>query len=859
MGGGTALFVCGTCYAPGRRIAALSLVVDGDLQPLMGSAMPRLDSLRTTGDPAAYRSGFWGLARVRPRPDTAVCAVELRARLSTGEHVVADVGRIPLAAPPAPLPGAPRVAVCMATFDPPLGLFARQVESLRAQTERDWLCIVSDDGSSAEASTAMRTILNGDPRFVLTRSDRRLGFYRNFERALGLVPANASYVALADQDDTWHPDKLATLLAEIGAAPLAYSDARLVGRDGTVLADTYWSRRRPNHSDPTSLLVANAVTGAASLFPRRLLDDALPFPPAQFAHFHDHWIALCAMAQGEIRFVERPLYDYVQHGGAALGHAAANQMPSMLERLGGLRREPRERIRLWRLHYFVDACRLQQLAGVLLLRLGTRMPAGKRGALERFVAAENSLRPLVGLGWRGACELLSPRATETLGAEWMLLHAFAWRRLLDATARDDPNRRLRLDAVPPPVLDPRPDTRIAGEPALRVLAEKITPLRIVVADAAPPRVNLLIPAFDLPHFFGGYIGKLNLALRLARAGRRVRIVTVDPVGSLAVDWRRRVESYSGLAGLFAQVEVSFGREAASLEASPDDAFIATTWWTAHVASQALDTVRAERFLYLIQEYEPFTFPMGSHAALAAESYGFPHTALFSTELLREYFRRHRLGVYASGPEDGDRASATFRNAITAVRASDAAVLRERRPRRLLFYARPEGHAARNMYELGALALSRALDRGAFADGWTLHAIGAVDGARRIDLGGSQVELLPRSPQDDYAALLARHDVGLGLMYTPHPSLVPIEMAAAGLLTVTNTFENKTEAALTAISSNLIAAQPSIDAVAEALCEASAGAGDVERRIRGSDVAWPRDWDAAFDPELLARITRLLGA
>ena len=97
------------------------------------------------------------------------------------------------------------------------------------------------------------------------------------------------------------------------------------------------------------------------------------------------------------------------------------------------------------------------------------------------------------------------------------------------------------------------------------------------------------------------------------------------------------------------------------------------------------------------------------------------------------------------------------------------------------------------------------------------------------------------------------------MYTPHPSLVPIEMAAAGLLTVTNTFENKTEAALTAISSNLIAAQPSIDAVAEALCEASAGAGDVERRIRGSDVAWPRDWDAAFDPELLARIMRLLGA
>ena len=42
------------------------------------------------------------------------------------------------------------------------------------------------------------------------------------------------------------------------------------------------------------------------------------------------------------------------------------------------------------------------------------------------------------------------------------------------------------------------------------------------------------------------------------------------------------------------------------------------------------------------------------------------------------------------------------------------------------------------------------------------------------------------------------------MYTPHPSLVPIEMASAGMLTVTNTFENKTSEALRAISGNLLA-------------------------------------------------------
>ena len=43
---------------------------------------------------------------------------------------------------------------------------------------------------------------------------------------------------MADQDDAWHPDKLATLLAALGDAQLVYSDARIVDRDGALIADT---------------------------------------------------------------------------------------------------------------------------------------------------------------------------------------------------------------------------------------------------------------------------------------------------------------------------------------------------------------------------------------------------------------------------------------------------------------------------------------------------------------------------------------------------------------------------------------------------------------------------------------------
>jgi glycosyltransferase involved in cell wall biosynthesis len=881
VGAGTAVFVCGWAVSARGRIRALSFVVDGDVQRVPAQRLPRLDVFRelhpsldvfdtarmdadqgSVKDPLLYRSGFWGFAQVT-RGGGGPCELLLRAELEDGAIVEAELGRIPtverrapVAAPtPAPSEG-PLVAICMATFNPPQDLFERQLASIRAQTHRPWVCLVSDDCSSPERFAAIEAAVEGDPRFVVSRSPRRLGFFANFERALGMVPAGATFVAMADQDDAWYPDKLEALIDGLGPAQLVYSDARIVGRGGEPIADSYWEHRANNHTDLLSLLVANAVTGAASLFRAELLDDALPFPPAQFGHYHDHWIALTALALGDIAFVDRPLYDYVQHADASLGHAAATHMMGLRDRLRRITGDPRERVRLWREHYFVDAARILHLATVLRMRAGDRMPARRRRTLDRFLRSERSGRALAELWLRGGREVLGRH--ETNGAEWVLAYAFTWRRLLAASVRDRPTRGLRLDAVPPARLAPSAGPRVAEGPA-RAIAQKIAPLELSVRDDAPARVNLLIPAIDLEHLFGGYIAKFNLARRLAERGVRTRIVTVDPVPPLPPAWRAQVESYEGLDGLFDRVEVVFGREAASLEVSAADRFVATTWWSAHVAAAAGRSLGGEPFLYLIQEHEPFTFPMGTFAALADQSYRFAHNALFSTELLRDFFRRRGLGVFAHGTAAGDAASAAFENAITPVPAPTAPELAARTSRRLLFYARPEAHAARNMFDLGVLALSRALEQGALRT-WELRGIGSVDDRSRIDLGsGAGLELLPRADQRSYARVLREHDVGLALMYTPHPSLVPIEMASAGMLTVTNTFENKTPAALSAISANLLAAEPTVEGIATGLLEAVAGAEDAERRARGSHVRWSRSWDASFDDALLDRLLAFLGA
>ena len=139
-------------------------------------------------------------------------------------------------------------------------------------------------------------------------------------------------------------------------------------------------------------------------------------------------------------------------------------------------------------------------------------------------------------------------------------------------------------------------------------------------------------------------------------------------------------------------------------------------------------------------------------------------------------------MFADGREHGERSSATFDNAITPVGPVDADDLRRDGPRRLLFYARPEVHASRNLFEVGMMALDAAIASGGFS-GWELAGVGTVElggGALELPRSGATLRLIPRGPQADYGRMLSSFDAGLALMYTPDPGLVALEMAAAGM-------------------------------------------------------------------------------
>jgi glycosyltransferase involved in cell wall biosynthesis len=463
VGKGNVFMIGGYCYHRRKRTRRLYVEVAGSRQPVERLGLPRLDAFeRRNGDGGerqAFHSGFVAMPAIGPREASEDAEVSLVLSLAGGEEARVPVGRVRLeprlSAPPEastagfPETQGPRVAICMATFNPPEDLLGQQLDSLREQTHGNWVCVLSDDHSDPPHLEGIQRQIEGDPRFVLARGERRLGFYGNFERALSMAPASADFVTLCDQDDRWHPNKLERLLEEIGGgAQLAYSDARVVDPDGDLIHDSYWTVRRNNYTNFGSLLLANSITGAASLFHRELLDDVLPFPPNLANPFHDHWLAVVALARGEIAYVDEPLYDYVQHGGAVIGHSTANKRPRPI------RQHLMERLRRpgtgSRVVYYYNWHQQLLFAKVLRQRCWDQMTALKRRTLRRLLGADSGV---LGLSW-----LLGRRVRrlwghdETLDRELFYAYALVRRRAVSilTLGRRRPGRLLPRDASIPP-------------------------------------------------------------------------------------------------------------------------------------------------------------------------------------------------------------------------------------------------------------------------------------------------------------------------------------------------------------------------------------------------------------------------
>lgn len=220
-----------------------------------------------------------------------------------------------------------KVGIVLATYNCDLVHFEQQVASIQNQQFQNWVCLVTDDGSTSEIRQFIQSAIAADCRFTYHEQPHNLGAYHNFEYGIQYFSQDSTitHLAFSDQDDIWHPHKLTRLLTEIEAqdALLAHSDLELIDTQGKVFHHSVWAyeKRRPENLSADLLLLRNCVTGCTVLIRRELIADLLPFPQQSETGrwYHDHWMALVATHRGNIAHLREPLVQYRQHGGNEVG------------------------------------------------------------------------------------------------------------------------------------------------------------------------------------------------------------------------------------------------------------------------------------------------------------------------------------------------------------------------------------------------------------------------------------------------------------------------------------------------------------------------------------------------------------
>ena len=329
IGRGCVVVVSGYNHDVDNPLSSLQLCIDDNWQTVKYLNERRDDlSMSLTGDVSAIpRCGFWGTYQLDASIATGPVTIRYSAlfldktkETGTVTDIILESTLRPPSEDKASLTTGAPVTICMTTYEPNEEFLGAQLRSIQEQSYQDWECLICDDHSSESTLSVIERLCQEEPRFHLLKNPDNVSFYLNFERCLRNVPRDSQFIALCDQDDVWHPDKLQRLLQEFdNSTSLVYSDMRLVDAKEEVLSDTYWSDRTNNYSKLDVLMVANTITGASSLFRASLLDLILPFPERIGDAYHDHWIALVAFLGGDIRYVDEPLYDYRQHGNNIIG------------------------------------------------------------------------------------------------------------------------------------------------------------------------------------------------------------------------------------------------------------------------------------------------------------------------------------------------------------------------------------------------------------------------------------------------------------------------------------------------------------------------------------------------------------
>ncbi|VTZ25027.1 Lipopolysaccharide biosynthesis protein-like protein [Methylocella tundrae] len=331
-----------------------------------------------------------------------------------------------------------------------------------------------------------------------------------------------------------------------------------------------------------------------------------------------------------------------------------------------------------------------------------------------------------------------------------------------------------------------------------------------------PRLNLLVPTINPHQTFGGVSTALKMFDDLERCYNTVadfRIIVTDAAVVSEAGVRFKKYSFRGLSPHDTNsghvIVEAVERRFEPLTVRSSDIFVATAWWTADLAFEAIDVQKkmfkkSNKLIYLIQDFEPNFYGWSSNWILADNTLrrGDETVAVINSYELCQYLLKEYLfdTIYYIGYK---------RNGLIRIDGI------EERQKIIIFYGRP--HVTRNLFEILVDGISLWQQRNpTIAREWRIVSLGeeyspeALAHVCNVEIGG-------KLSLEDYSTYLRTASVGISLMLSPHPSYPPLEMAEAGVVTITNSCFGKN---LSQWADNIIALDKlTDDTISEAISNA----------------------------------------
>jgi glycosyltransferase involved in cell wall biosynthesis len=201
-----------------------------------------------------------------------------------------------------------------------------QLGSIAGQTHPPAELVVCDDHSSDRTQQILEDFRRHCAFEVrVSVNEQPVGPLRNFEQATSLCTGEVIF--FSDQDDVWHPDKLAKMMAALDRSPkagLVICNAEVVNESLRSAGYTLWQFRRLvgarleslQQGEALNFIVGQGIANGMCLgFRSSFKDLVLPFEGL----IHDLWVSILVGATSEVAVVPECLALWRQHPGQQSG------------------------------------------------------------------------------------------------------------------------------------------------------------------------------------------------------------------------------------------------------------------------------------------------------------------------------------------------------------------------------------------------------------------------------------------------------------------------------------------------------------------------------------------------------------